>query len=129
VTLNASPNIEKVSVAINTPVPNAIIVVITFFDNLANRETTQPMSRGLLAIKPENKESKILLELNNHSRLLGMLLENLLVYFLPRANFTAVPNYLLKGTHEQLNVLSFCSREINRSNSNEFNLYGSVLKR
>jgi hypothetical protein len=89
---------------------NAIMVVITFFDNLANRESTQPMSRGLLAIKPKNKESKIPLDvriLNNHSGLLGILLENLFGHFLPRANFTADPNYLLQGT--QNNLMSYPS--------------------
>jgi hypothetical protein len=86
------------------------MVVITFFDNLANRESTQPMSRGLLAIKPKNKESKIPLDvriLNNHSGLLGILLENLFGHFLPRANFTADPNYLLQGT--QNNLMSYPS--------------------
>jgi hypothetical protein len=75
VTLNGSTNIEKVSVAINTPLPNAIIVVIMFFDKLANRETTQPISKGLPAIKPKNNDSSMPWEvviLNNHlSRVSG----------------------------------------------------------
>jgi hypothetical protein len=50
---------EKVSVAINTSVPNAIIIVIMFFEGLANNETTHPMSKGLPAIKPKNRDSNI----------------------------------------------------------------------
>lgn len=68
-TLNASTIIEKVRVAINTPLPNAIVVLIMFFDKLANKETTQPMSKGLPVIKPKNNDSSMPWEvgiLNNH---------------------------------------------------------------
>jgi hypothetical protein len=42
-----------------TPLPNAIIVVIMLFDKLANKETTQPISKGLPAIKPKNNDSSM----------------------------------------------------------------------
>ena len=72
VTLKASTRIENVNVAINTPLPNAIIVVITFLDRLANIETTQPISKGLLAMKPQTKDSTMPSEVgisNNHQEL------------------------------------------------------------
>lgn len=59
VTLNASTKIEKVKVATNTPLPKAIIVVMTFCDKLVYSEMTQPISSGLAAIKPSTKDSKI----------------------------------------------------------------------
>jgi hypothetical protein len=57
VTLNASTNIENVNVAINTPLPKAIIVDINFCDRLAKRDTIQPISKGLEAMKPNTNES------------------------------------------------------------------------
>ena len=56
-TLNASTNIENVNVAINTPLPKAIIVVMNFCDRLVKRDTIQPISKGLDAMKPNTSES------------------------------------------------------------------------
>ena len=56
-TLNASTNIENVNVAINTPLPKAIIIVINFFDRSVKRDTIQPISKGLDAMKPNISES------------------------------------------------------------------------
>ena len=58
-TLKASTKIEKVKVAINTPLPKAIIVVMIFCDKLAYNVITQPMSKGLVAIKPHTKDSSM----------------------------------------------------------------------
>jgi hypothetical protein len=49
--------IEKVKVAINTPLPKAIIVVMTFCDKLAYNVITQPISNGLVAINPQIRDS------------------------------------------------------------------------
>ena len=57
VTLKASTSIEKVDVAIKTPLPNAIIVVITFLDTLAKIDNRQPISKRLGAMKPNTKDS------------------------------------------------------------------------
>lgn len=57
VTLNASTIIENVSVAINTPLPKAIIVVINFCERLPYRDAKHPISKGLEAINPKSKES------------------------------------------------------------------------
>jgi hypothetical protein len=57
VTLKASTNIEKVDVAIKTPLPKAIIVVMTLCGKLTNTETTHQISRGLEAINPIRKDS------------------------------------------------------------------------
>ena len=47
---------EKAKAAINTPLPNAIIEEIIFFGKLTNNATTiDPISRGILAIKPPNQ--------------------------------------------------------------------------
>jgi hypothetical protein len=59
VTLNASTNIEKVNVAINTPLPKAIIVVTTLCDKLAKRDSIHPISNGLEAIKPKSNDSNM----------------------------------------------------------------------
>ena len=56
-TLNASTNIENVKVAINTPLPKAIIVVINFCDKLAKRDARQPMSNGIEAMNPNTNDS------------------------------------------------------------------------
>ncbi len=55
-TSKASTRIEKVNVAINTPQPKAIIVVINFSDKLVKRDTIQPINRGLEAINPKSNE-------------------------------------------------------------------------
>jgi hypothetical protein len=57
VTLKASTNIENANVAINTPLPKAIIVDINFCDKLVKRDTIQPISKGLDAMKPNANES------------------------------------------------------------------------
>ena len=57
VTLKASTSIEKVNVAINTPLPKAIIIVMIFCDKLAMRDTIQPISNGLEAMKPNSNDS------------------------------------------------------------------------
>jgi hypothetical protein len=57
VTSNASTNMENVNVAINTPLPKAIIVVINFCDSLKKRDNIQPISKGLDAMKPNTSDS------------------------------------------------------------------------
>jgi len=57
VTVNASINIENVNVAINTPLPNAIIVVTNFCERLKKRDTRLPISKGHEAMKPNSSES------------------------------------------------------------------------
>lgn len=45
--------------AINTPLPNAIIEAIILFGKLTDNAPIDPISRGILAIKPQINEFKI----------------------------------------------------------------------
>ena len=56
-TSNASTNIENVNVAINTPLPKAIIVDINFCDSLKKRDNIQPISKGIDPMKPNTSDS------------------------------------------------------------------------
>jgi hypothetical protein len=57
VTLNASTNPENVNVAITTPPPKAIIELIIFRNKSANKDTKQPISKGLDVLNPNNNDS------------------------------------------------------------------------
>ena len=61
-TVNASINNENVNVAINTPLPNAIIVVTNFCERLKKRDARLPISKGHEAMKPNISESTTPLE-------------------------------------------------------------------
>ena len=50
---------EKHKVAINTPLPKAIMVVISLRDKFTKSETKQPISKGLDAIKPNSNDSNM----------------------------------------------------------------------
>ena len=47
---------EKHKVAINTPLPKAIMVVINLGGKFTKSETIQPISKGLDAMKPKSNE-------------------------------------------------------------------------
>ncbi|MGN6709648.1 MAG: hypothetical protein ACTHKF_09910 [Candidatus Nitrosocosmicus sp.] len=57
--LNASSINENAKAATSTPLPKAIIVAITDFGKLTNDATIEPNKRGILAINPQSKDSKI----------------------------------------------------------------------
>ena len=52
---------KKIKAATNTPLPNAIIVAVIYLGKFTNRATTEPNKSGILATKPQAKESKIVL--------------------------------------------------------------------
>jgi hypothetical protein len=54
--LKASSINEKAKAAINTPLPKAIMVAIIDFGKLTNNAKIDPNKRGMLAMKPQNKE-------------------------------------------------------------------------
>jgi hypothetical protein len=50
---------EKHKVAINTPLPKAIMVVINLSGSFTKSETRQPISRGLEETKPNSNDSNM----------------------------------------------------------------------
>ena len=50
---------EKHKVAINTPLPKAIMVVINLLGSFTKSETRQPINKGLDAIKPNSDDSNM----------------------------------------------------------------------
>jgi len=55
--LKASSIKENASAATKTPLPKAIIIAITCFGRLKIEAIIEPISKGILAIKPHNKGS------------------------------------------------------------------------
>ena len=49
---------KRLSAAINTPLPKAIMVAIIDFGKLTNNATSEPKRSGTLAIKPQTRDSK-----------------------------------------------------------------------
>jgi hypothetical protein len=57
--LNASSIRENVSAAISTPLPKAIMAAMIPLGRFANNAIMQPITRGMLAIKPHRSDSNI----------------------------------------------------------------------
>ena len=55
--LKASSIKENASAATKTPLPKAIIIAITCLGRLTKEATIEPISKGILAIKPHNRGS------------------------------------------------------------------------
>jgi hypothetical protein len=57
--LNASSTRENVNASTKTPLPKAIIAAITPLGRLTNNATTHPITSGILAIKPQIRDSNM----------------------------------------------------------------------
>ena len=57
--MKASSTRENVNAATSTPLPNAIIVAFILFGRLTNSATMQPTTKGILAIKPQTRDSNM----------------------------------------------------------------------
>jgi hypothetical protein len=55
--LNASSIRENVNAATKTPLPKAIIAPIILLRRLTNNATVHPITSGMLAIKPQRRDS------------------------------------------------------------------------
>jgi hypothetical protein len=57
--LNASSTRENVKAATKTPLPKAIIAAIILLGRLTKIATIHPITKGMLAIKPQKRDSNI----------------------------------------------------------------------